>query len=450
MAKREIRGALGLLRFGMKVSTQVAWGIVPAGVAQLAKGRSFKKLPQGIGGEMIASILQSTGPVFIKLGQILATRRDLLPEEVCEELERLYSKQQPLPRKALQKILKKKFGRKNPFRNLSRTALSVGSIGAVYSAETHEGEVVILKILRTGVEQEVARDLDVLRMVLKASLALFPKIRPFKNILQRSLESLAKALESELDLDLERSALQDFRKRLAKSPQIYIPKVYPEWSDAHLLVMERVDGVPLNEWKKSASTTEEKKRVAESALQEVMKQVLHDGRYHGDPHAGNILVMPDGKLAFIDFGLVGEFNDQDRAQMVRVMRAFISRDAEKVVAALLEFGDLPPEFNLAQFQAEVVAIVLANKEKVAAQLLGRAEGGEALESFVTELFKVSDRHGIYVPSEVSILIKTFVTIEGVARSLDPELNVLKVASPVVISALTPAWVRGITKIWKSR
>jgi ubiquinone biosynthesis protein len=447
--QREVRGALGLARFGMTVSFKSLAGVLPAGYAQIGKKRTLSKLPHGIVGEVLTNALQSSGPVFIKLGQIMATRRDIFSEEICEELERLYSKQDRLPKKFIDKILKKKFGRRPPFKNISKEALSVGSIGAVFTAETKDGEAVVLKILRPNVEKDVARDMDVLRLMLRIGLMVNPRWRPMKSILRRSLDGLGRAFESELDLKLESAALAEFRSKMSKNSAVYFPKPYLEYSDEHILVMEKIDGIPLNEWRRSTSTTEEKRKMAESALQEVLRQVFYDGRYHGDPHAGNILVTAEGKLAFIDFGLVGEFSEADRGRIVKAMKAFISRDADKVVSALLEFGEVPTDFDIQKFKADVATVVVSHKDRVAAQLLGKGENeGEALEKLVSELFATSDRHGIYVPSEVSVLIKALVTIEGVARSLDPDLNVVRVATPVLLSALTPRWIRGISQLWK--
>jgi ubiquinone biosynthesis protein len=216
--------------------------------------------------------------------------------------------------------------------------------------------------------------------------------------------------------------------------------------------MEELVGEPLSAYRARAKTDPDAaRRVADLAFREILKQVFEDGRFHADPHAGNLLVLPDGRLGLIDLGLTGEATPRDRTRIARAVRAFISGDPEALVRALLDFGVPPPEFDRAAFRTDVLDVVARHRDGIVAHLSGRG-GDEAasvrLETFVHELFQTAERHNLYVPPSSTLLIKTIVTIEGVARSLDPDLNVVATAIPIVLRSLSRRWLRwGFWREW---
>ena len=209
--------------------------------------------------------------------------------------------------------------------------------------------------------------------------------------------------------------------------------------------MEELEGEPLSAYRARAETDPDAARkVADLALREILTQVFENGRFHADPHAGNLFVLPDGRLGLIDLGLTGESGTQDRRRIARAVRAFVSGDAEALTRALLDFGMPPPEFSHADFRVDILAVVRQHEAQLVAHVTGRngvapaAQNG--LETFVNDLFRVAYRHGLYVPPSTTLLIKAIVTIEGVARSLNPNLNVVSAALPIVVRALCiPAW-----------
>jgi len=216
----------------------------------------------------------------------------------------------------------------------------------------------------------------------------------------------------------------------------------------YVLVMEELAGEPLSAFRARAKTDPESaRRVADLAFKEILKQVFEDGRFHADPHAGNLLILPDGRLGLIDLGLTGESGEQDRQRIARAVRAFVAGDPEALSRALLDFGTPPPDFGYEEFKADVAAVVHQNESQVVAEMTGRNGGGTSgLETLVNELFKVAHRHNLYVPPSSTLLIKTIVTIEGVARSLNPDLNVLAAAVPIVLRAMSRKWFRW--KFWR--
>src|SRR5262249_26525024 len=196
------------------------------------------------------------------------------------------------------------------------------------------------------------------------------------------------------------------------------------------LVMEELGGEPISRFRQRvAGDPTAARRVADLALREILSQVFEHGHFHADPHAGNLLILPDGRLGIIDLGLTGETKPEDRQRIARAVRAFISGQPEALTRALLEFGVPPPTFQYEAFRDAVAMVVRQNEARVMAQLTGKGSSDDAggLEALVGELFRVASHHGLYVPPSTTLLIKAIVTIEGVARSLHPELNVVTTA-----------------------
>src|SRR5437762_11704 len=324
-------------------------------------------------GDALVRFVQHSGPLLTKLGQILATRGDVLPDAVCIRLEALYTRQPAMAKSQLDVLLKAAFREGLPFKTFEKRPIAVGSIAQVHRAELATGQRVIAKLVRPG---------------LRA------------------------------------------------------------WWSENVLVMEELAGEPLSALRGRAKTDPESgKRVAGLAFKEILKQVFEDGRFHADPHAGNLLILPDGRLGLIDLGLTGESGEKDRQRIARAVRAFVAGDPEALSRALLDFGTPPPDFGYEEFKAEVATVVQRNESLVVSEMTGRnGSSANGLETLVNELFKVAHRHNLYVPPSSTLLIKTVVTIEGVARSLNPELNVIATAVPIVLRAMSRKWFRW--KFWR--
>ena len=433
--------------------TLVRHGVLPTGLAAVVtmKDEGASALHWKALGDALVRFFQNAGPVFTKFGQILATRSDLFPETVCTRLERLYTKQPAMPKAQLLAALKiayRGYPATSPFERFEFKALAVGSIGQVHRATLRDGTPVIVKIIRPGIAREVERDLTAAHTLMTLFFALPMRGKKAnKFMLRKALEDLSSGFRTEIDLNHEADSLEDFGRRFRRNPNVCVPKCFRKLSSKGVLVMEELIGEPLSKYRERAkSNPEAAKRVASLALKEILNQIFIEGRFHGDPHAGNLLVLADGRLGLIDLGLTGEFGRADRKNIARAVRAFTSRDADKLIRALLGFGATPDDFDFEAFKADVIKIVQGHKGKVAQQVSGKlaqaaSSAGNSLEDFVNALFSAAYRHKIYVPAAATLLIKTLVTIEGVARSLDPEINLVAAAAPVILKSLTPAWLR---------
>lgn len=426
----------------------VRYGLLPTGpsIITTAFREGISELHWKTFGDALARVAQHSGPVPTKLGQILATRDDILPEAVCERLQALYTRQPPMGERQLKGLLAAAFPRGMPFKTFGAQPIAVGSIGEVHRGELPGGEPVVIKLLRPGVRRAIDRDLNAIEFIVDLLLAL-PRYdgKGTRRAASRALHDLGAAMRKEVDLRQEADTLEEFGRRFRTNPRVRIPKVYREWSSDHALVMEHLCGEPLSAFRARAKTEPEAaKKVASLALKEILTQVFAEGYFHADPHAGNLLILPDGRLGLIDLGLVGESVPQDRKRIANAVRAFVSRDPDLLSPALLAFGEPPAEFDHDTFRDDIVAVLRQNEAGVVAQLTGDGNGSggaNRLEQFVNELFRVAYAHEIYVPPSTTLLIKAVVTIEGVARALDPNINIVAAAIPIVLRSLSPRWLR---------
>jgi ubiquinone biosynthesis protein len=273
-------------------------------------------------------------------------------------------------------------------------------------------------------------DLNALRTLVELYLGLRARNRPeLRELALNALTEFESALMQETDFRHEAAALEEFGRRLAGSRRVYVPVCHQEWCTSEVLVIEELAGRPLSELRRS--DPDAARRVAGLALRELLSQVFEDGRYHADPHAGNLLLLEDGRLGLIDLGLTGELVPEDRRRIARAARAILGGDADGAMRTLLEFGSLSADFEHEAFKRDVAAVIRERPP---------SDTG-ALDTLVRELLAVSARHGVVLPPSTTLLIKTLVTIEGVARSLDPEINVLRTALPVVLKSLAPKLLR---------
>ena len=402
-------------------------------------------------GDALVRFVQNAGPLLTKLGQILATRGDVFPDAVCLRLEALYTRQPAMMKSKLAALLKRAFPEGLPFRTFDAQPMAVGSIAQVHRAELKSGERVIVKLVRPGLQRQIDRDLNAAELLIGFLLNV-PGFAPraTRRAVTHALRDLGTALRTEVDLRHEAESLEQFGRRLRTNPRVRVPIVYRRWSSENVLVMEELVGESLSAFRARAKTDPDAaRRVADLAFKEILKQVFEDGRFHADPHAGNLLILPDGRLGLIDLGLTGESGEQDRQRIARAVRAFVAGDPEALSRALLDFGTPPPEFGYEDFKAEVAMVVQRNESQVVSEMTGKNGGGtNGLETLVNELFKVAHRHNLYVPPSSTLLIKTIVTIEGVARSLNPDLNVVAAAVPIILRAMSRKWLSW--KFWRDR
>lgn len=428
-------------------------GVLPAGVLglRILFREGQRDLHWKVLGDALVRVLERAGPLTTKLGQVLATRSDVLPAAVCSRLEVLLDRQRPMADDDLRRALAVAYPDGAPFADLDPRPLGVGSVGQVHRAKLPDGRKVVVKVLRPGVGEAIERDLRSARALLPLVARLPRGDRELaRRLLSRALDDLATGLRRETDLLAEADSLREFRRRLQRNPRVVVPECHRDLCRPGVLVMEALEGESLSAFRaRAAKDPVAARTIAKLAFQEILQQVFEDGRFHADPHSGNLLVLPDGRLGIIDLGLTAEFGAAERKSITEAIRAFLARDPQRVIRSLLALGTAPEGFELDAFEREVLDVVRKGGEPPAGGLPGADSGEEPtrLERLVNELLSVARRHELEIPPSTTLLIKSLVTIEGVARSLDPDLDLGRAALPVILNALKPRWVDSLA-FWR--
>lgn len=373
--------------------------------------------------ERFASLLEDLGPTFVKLGQILSTRADILPPSFITALSRLQDNVPPLPFDVIKGVVEKAHGKPltEVFAELESKPLASASIAQVHGAVLRDGQEVVVKVQRPGIEERMRSDISLMGILAGVFDAVFEEAGIYKS--KVVVEEFEQALMAELDFTQELRNLQTFAKSQQGKNLIRIPRVFPEMSSRTVLVMERIRGTRLHDLPANA----DRKDIAHRFITAAFEQVFIDGLFHGDPHPGNVLIMADGQIALLDFGLVGKLSRDAQDRLVALLLAVALRDAESLARLLYRLGEAEERISLTSFKAAIHT------------LLDRYMGLELQDirspALMRDLLDLTVRHRIRIPREYAVLGKASVTFEGVIRELHPTLDVAEVALPYAMRLL---------------
>ena len=368
--------------------------------------------------------LETLGPIFVKFGQVLSTRRDLLPLDIADELAKLQDQVPPFaPELAIEEI-ERSLGTEihNVFNSFEREAVASASVAQVHFAALKDGSEVAVKVLRPGIERAIARDVRLLQTA--AALAeLWPEARRLKP--RQVVAEFARHLEDELDLMREAANASLLRRNFERSPVLAVPKVRWEYCAPRVMVMERMRGTPVSQIKVLREKNIDIPALARAGVEIFFTQVFRDGFFHADMHPGNILVATEtehrGKYVALDFGIMGTLSESDKSYLAQNFLAFFNRDYRRVAQAHLDAGWVPAGTRLDDFEAAIRAVC----EPIFARPLKEIYFGRLL----LRLFQVSRRFNIEIQPQLVLLQKTLLNIEGLGRELDPELDLWQTAKP---------------------
>lgn len=363
--------------------------------------------------------LTELGPAFIKLGQLLSTRPDLLPPSYIEELSRLQDRVPPFPSEQVEAILASELSAapETRFARFNSEPLAAASIGQVHRALLHTGEEVVVKIKRPDVDDMIKRDLDILTDLasfVDRSTNLGP-VYQFSQI----AEEMKQILLRELDYSIEARHAQRFRHNFAGEKRVYMPRVFWENTTRNVLTLEYCEGVNLNRYLQHPLPQPPPEEVAEILADAFFKQVFVDGFFHGDPHPGNIAVLPDGRLFFMDFGSAGYISETVREKFVAIARALHSADPATVVDELLGFAFVPPAINRMALIRDV--------DELLEQYFELPLQNIVISEAIRKLMQIAVKHRLRFPHEFILLAKAMMTLEGTVSRLDPEFNLAAAA-----------------------
>jgi ubiquinone biosynthesis protein len=377
--------------------------------------------------------LEELGPTFVKLGQVMATRVDLFPPRWIAEFEKLHAEVKPVPFGALVPELTRALGAppSEIFLDIEEHAHGAASIAQVHRARLKDGTQVVLKVRRPGVRQTIEADLRLLRRVSDLIESEIPEARRYRPA--EIAEQFARSLEREADFVTETRNIERFAKNFAGDPHIVIPRIYPEWTSDVLLVQERIEGIPATDLAAVERTGLDRKLLAARGVDAFLKMILIDGFFHADPHPGNVFYLPENRIVIIDFGMVGRLSPQRRGQVIDLLGGLARMAEEPMLEVLLDWaGDayvdeakLATDVNELVFDYEGVPL----KDIRVGNLIRQFAG-------------IVRNHSIVLPSDLSLMFKALITLEGLGRQYDPDFHIINHLTPFVKSALAERYHPG--------
>jgi ubiquinone biosynthesis protein len=377
--------------------------------------------------------LEELGPTFVKLGQVMATRVDLFPPRWIAEFEKLHADVPAVPFEALLPELTQALGRPpfEVFRDIDTRAQAAASIAQVHRARLQDGTPVVLKVRRPGVRATIEADLRLLRRVAELIESEIPEARRYRP--SEIAEQFARSLEREADFVTETRNIERFAKNFTGDPNIVIPRIYPEWTSDVLLVQEHVEGIPATDLAAVERSGLDRKLLAARGADTFLKMILRDGFFHADPHPGNVFYLPGNRIVIIDFGMVGRLSPQRRAQVIDLLGGLARMAEEPMIEVLLDWaGDA--YVDEAKLAADVNEMVF-DYEGVP---LKDIRVGNVIRQFAA----IVRGHSIVLPSDLSLMFKTLITLEGLGRQYDPDFHIINHLTPLVKTALAERYQPG--------
>ena len=376
--------------------------------------------------QRIRMALEELGPAFIKLGQVMATRVDLFPPSWIAEFEKLQAQVPPVPFDELLPELERALGRSpfEVFRDLETTALAAASIAQVHRAKLQDGTPVVLKIRRPGVRAKIDADLRLLRRVAELVESEMPEARRYRPV--EVAAQFTRSLEREIDFATETRNIERFAKNFAGDPHIVIPRVYPEWTSDALLVQEHIEGIPATDPAAVDAAGLDRKVLAARGTQFFLTQILIHGFFHADPHPGNVIYLRDHRMVIIDFGMVGRLSPQRRSQVIDLLAGLARMEQEPMLDVLLDWaGDA--YVDEAKLASDVNELVFEFEDVP----LKNIRIGNVVRDFAA----IVREHSIVLPSDLSMMFKALLTLEGLGRQYDPDVHIIEHLAPLLRNAL---------------
>ena len=373
--------------------------------------------------ERVRLTLESLGPTYIKFGQVMSTRPDLVPPEMLAELKRLQEDVPPFASEAAVERVEHELGMPvaELFATFDRTPLAAGSLGQVHRATRFDGKPLAVKIRRPGAVRNVERDLSLMQEIAVLIERHVPEARIFDPV--GLVNHFARTIRRELNFAREGRTMDEFRRLFHQDATLYVPRVFWELTTESVLTMEFIDGLRVDEVVQQESVGFSLPEIAANGARIFMKQAFEFGVFHGDPHPGNIRLRNDGTICLLDYGMVGMLDDRTREQLVDLFVAISQQDVDTAVKLVLQLGEPHREIDRPLLQVDMRDFVV-NYYGIE---LERLNIGRMLSDFVSILAN----HGIRCPGSLMLLIRALVTLEGIGRSLDPAFNLASHLQPFV-------------------
>jgi len=372
-------------------------------------------------GQRLREALEELGPVFVKFGQVVSTRPDLIPADIAVELTRLQDDVLPFPGDEAREVIERALDAplSEHFASFDIQPLASASVAQVHGATLQDSTEVVVKVLRPGIEKVIEQDLQLLYQLARLAQRHWPNARRLRPL--EVVDDYDKTIHDELDMMREGANASQLRSNFLDSDMIYVPQIYWDHSCREVLVMERVEGIPIRDIDAIRAAGIDLRKLAHNGVEIFFTQAFRDGFFHADMHPGNIFVSPQGQYRAVDFGIMGTLAEADKRYLAENLLAFFNRDYRAVAMAHLRAGWVPATTRPEEFEAAVRTVC----EPIFARPISEISFGH----LVIRLFQVARRFDMPVQPQLVLLQKTLLNIEGLGRQLYPELDLWETAKP---------------------
>ncbi|HDS09807.1 MAG TPA: AarF/ABC1/UbiB kinase family protein [Firmicutes bacterium] len=366
--------------------------------------------------ERIRKTFEELGPTFIKLGQMLSTRPDIIPITLCSEFKKLQDKVQPLPFSEIEAVLQEAYGEdyRDKFEEINETALASASLAQVHRAKLKEnGAEIVLKIQKPGLESIIQGDIQIMHdfaMLMKKYEVGVEFVDP-----EQIIEEFKKNINEEINFVFEARNTERIRENFSENNDIIIPEVFWDYSHRKVLVTRFIEGEKLNQVDFESNRHLDKDEIVRKGTDAFLKMIFQDGFFHGDPHPGNILVTADGKIVLLDFGITGRLDRQTKNILVNIFIGIIYHDIERIIYSIEDLGLIEEGTEVKELRYEVSSLL--------DKYYGIALGELLLKDVVDDAFEKIEKYRIKIQPNLYILIKTLMTVEGIGKEIYPEYNI---------------------------
>jgi len=370
----------------------------------------------------VRKILEELGPTFVKLGQILSTRPDLIPFEYIRELEKLQDEVKPENFDLMKEIIEKETGGKleEIFDVFDKEPIASGSLSCVYKA-VYKGKRVAVKVQRPYIKEQIFTDIQILYDIANLIEKFIKESEIYQPV--KIVKEFEKSIKKELNFLIEGKNIEIMKERMKNFEKLYIPEIYKEISTEKLLVTEYIDGIKINrveDWSKFVS----KEEVLKNGADIILKQIFYTGIFHGDPHPGNIFIMRDGKIALIDFGIVGHLDEERKYYIVNLISSILKGNTEKVILTLKLMDSLGDTTDIQELREDIEDLIEVYRDIP----IKKIKIGEVLGI----CFEIMRKNRIKIPVSFTLMGKSIITIEGICHFIDPEFKLTESIEPFFI------------------
>ena len=389
--------------------------------------------------ERVRMTLEELGPTFVKLGQLLSTRPDLIPLEYVQELSKLQDDVPPFPYDEVRAAVKAETGKfpEEIFHSVHKTPIAAASLGQVHKAMLKDAEeVVAVKVQRPNIQQTIEVDLEIMLHLASLIERHVTEMEAFDPT--QAVNEFARSIEEELDYTLEASHIEHFARQFLDDETVYVPKVYRDLSTQRMLVMEFIDGIKASDLDLLKQDGYDLQEIASRGADSILKQICVYGFYHADPHPGNIFILSKNVICFIDFGMMGRIGQQEREDFTDFVELLINKDENKIVDALLKLTNYAEDPNRSELQRDLMEFI----DRYAYLPLKKLEIAKMLQS----VLEILTKQGMSLKPDLYLMVKALSIAEGLGRSLDPEFEIVSQARPffrkIKASRYTPKRIAG--------